>query len=52
LVERYFRDLKHDVCVLAARYYTCGDRLEWCLTTLLGIASLAGAAYLMVAMHR
>lgn len=50
-VEYYFRGLKDDVASLATRYWTVGDRVKWCLTTLLGVGSIAGVALLAVAMH-
>lgn len=51
-VEHRFRGLKDEVSSLAARYWRPMDRVKWCLTTLLGIGSLAGMAVLAVGWYR
>ncbi len=50
-VEHRFRDMREDVSSLAGRYWTLSDRIKWCLTTLLGLGSIAGVALLTVAMY-
>jgi len=50
-VEYRFRDLKDDVSSLAARYWRPMDRMKWCLTTLLGIGSIAGMVFLTTRWH-
>ena len=47
-VEYRFRGLKDEVSSLAARYLRPMDRVKWCLTTLLGLGSLAGIGVLAV----
>jgi len=50
-VEHRMRGLREDVSSLAGRYWTFSDRIKWCLTTLLGIGSIAGVALLTIAMY-
>jgi hypothetical protein len=51
-MEHRFRGMRDDVSSLAGRYWTFSDRIKWCLTTLLGLGSIAGVVVMTIAMYR
>ena len=50
-IEYRFRGLREEVSSLARRYWTISDRIKWCFTTLLGLGSVGGVAFLTIAMY-